>query len=130
MIAPPTQQRLLNKYEAGTIFSLDYDASQLDSKYVNSGRGSLLPADLLWSDTDLGCVDPCDVYLVNEAVNEAVKQMTDWQRTVVVLHLCGYTHTSIAKARRSWERSSRDAYQRALRYLRDALCFDDRDGDP
>ncbi len=66
-------------------------------------------------------IDIDELVVMQQAVREAVDKMTDWQRTVMYLHLVGFSFTWVANTYHRTHRSPRDAYERALRYLHDAL---------
>jgi hypothetical protein len=70
--------------------------------------------------------DPAELVVLQEAAREALEKMTGWQLTVLYYSLLGYSLSAIAKARGRWERSARDAYERATGKLRRALVEDSR----
>ncbi len=74
-------------------------------------------------------LDVPDTVALKLAVEGAVAQMTDWQRTVLILRLQGYRFTEIGRHFSRTEGSPRVAYHRACEHLRQYLVEEQGDGD-
>jgi hypothetical protein len=70
---------------------------------------------------ELACIDPLELIILQESIREAVEDMTIRQRTVMYLHLLGYSIVEIAKAFDIAHTSASDAYWRAVAHLRTTL---------